>query len=69
MPPASLLAEALRHQETLTIARERLAAAAHVATHYRAIRLPALTATTARISAARKQPQPAWLHKAQPHSD
>jgi hypothetical protein len=47
MMPASLLAEAIRNQETIQSTRERLAAHAHVATHYRAIGLPALAAASA----------------------
>ncbi|CAN1492573.1 hypothetical protein MCEMSEM23_00236 [Rhabdaerophilaceae bacterium] len=69
MSPASLLAEALRHQEPLNIARERLSSAAHVATHYRAIRLPALAATTTRIAQSRRQGLPSQQANAATSSD
>lgn len=54
MNPASVLAEAIRNSETVNHARERLAAAEHVARHYRAIALPALAAATLRIAEIRK---------------
>lgn len=54
MNPASVLAEAIRNSETVTHARERLAAAEHVARHYRAIALPALAAATQRVADMRK---------------
>ncbi|HRE19846.1 MAG TPA: hypothetical protein PKW21_02270 [Rhabdaerophilum sp.] len=64
MNPASVLAEAIRNSETVAHARERLAAAEHVANHYRAIALPALAAATLRIAnvrKARRTRQPASL--------
>lgn len=54
MNPASVLAEAIRNSETVTHARERLAAAEHVANYYRAIALPALAAATLRIADTRR---------------
>lgn len=54
MNPASVLAEAIRRSETISNARERLAAADHVARHYRDIALPALAAATTRIAEMRK---------------
>lgn len=54
MSPASLFAESLRNRETIPMTRERLAAAGHIATHYRAIRLPALAAAATRIAERRR---------------
>jgi hypothetical protein len=54
MTTASLIAESLRHRETLETARERLSAAPLVAQHYKAIRLPALLAAAARVSERRR---------------
>ena len=54
MSAASLLAESLRHRETIDLARQRLNAAAHVAQHYRAISLPALAAAAARVAERRR---------------
>lgn len=50
----SILAEAIRNNETMQSARERVNAAAHVAAHYRAIALPALAAAAQRIAQRRK---------------
>jgi hypothetical protein len=50
MMPASIFAEAIRAEEAIHIARERLATRDHVARHYRAIALPALAAATQRIA-------------------
>jgi hypothetical protein len=44
MMPASILAEAIRNQEEIHIARERVAVRDHVARNYRAIALPAVAA-------------------------
>lgn len=46
MMPASIFAEAIRNEEAIHIARERLATREHVARNYRAIALPALAAAT-----------------------
>lgn len=46
MMPASIFAEAIRNEEAIQVARERLATREHVARHYRAIALPALAAAT-----------------------
>ncbi|PPD15312.1 MAG: hypothetical protein CTY25_07105 [Methylobacterium sp.] len=54
MQPASLFAESLRNRETILLARERIAAAGHIASHYRAIRLPALAAAAHRIAERRR---------------
>lgn len=54
MHPASLFAESLRNRETIPLTRERLAAAGHIATHYRAIRLPALAAAASRVAERRR---------------
>jgi hypothetical protein len=54
MTTASLIAESLRHHETLEKARERLSAAPLVAQYYSAIRLPALAAAAARIAERRR---------------
>jgi hypothetical protein len=44
MMPASILAEALRNQENIHIARERVAVRDHVARNYRTLALPAVAA-------------------------
>ncbi|MGL5446054.1 MAG: hypothetical protein ACRDBL_01955 [Rhabdaerophilum sp.] len=54
MTTASLIAESLRHRETLENVRERLSAAPLVAQYYKAIRLPALAAAAARVSERRR---------------
>ena len=54
MMPASLLAEAIRNQESVTFTRERLAATAHVAQNNRAIALPALAAAARHTRDLRK---------------
>jgi hypothetical protein len=54
MPPASLFAESLRNRETIPLTRERLAVAGHIATHYRAICLPALAAAASRVAERRR---------------
>lgn len=46
MMPASIFAEAIRNEEAIHVARERLATREHVARNYRAIALPALVAAT-----------------------
>lgn len=46
MMPASIFAEAIRNEEAIQVARERLATREHVARNYRAIALPALAAAT-----------------------
>lgn len=46
MMPASIFAEAIRNEEAIHVARERLATREHVARNYRAIALPALAAAT-----------------------
>jgi outer membrane protein TolC len=58
MNTPSLIVEALRNQETVAAARERLEAQPHVAQHYRAIRLPALAAAAARVSQRRRGRRP-----------
>lgn len=65
MMPASILAEAIRNEEPLHVARERLAAREHVARNYRAIALPALAAATQRVAAIRaaRPADPAADHK------
>ena len=55
MTPASLIAEAVRNQEPIQSTRDRVAAAAHVARHYRAIAMPALAAAAQRISNRRRK--------------
>jgi hypothetical protein len=54
MTTASLIAESLRHHETIETVRERLSAAQHVAKHYSPIRLPALAAAAARVAERRR---------------
>ncbi len=54
MSTASLFAESLRKRETIPLTRERLAAAGHIAKHYRAIRLPALAAAANRVAERRR---------------
>lgn len=44
MMPASIFAEAIRNEEAIHVARERVATREHVARNYRAIALPALAA-------------------------
>lgn len=50
----SVLAEAIRNNETIHSARERVSSAAHVMTHYRAIALPALAAAAQRVAKTRQ---------------
>jgi hypothetical protein len=54
MTTASLIAESLRHHESIENVRERLSAAPLVARYYPAIRLPALAAAAARIAERRR---------------
>jgi hypothetical protein len=54
MTTASLIAESLRHRETIETVRERLSAAPVVAKYYNAIRLPALAAAASRVSERRR---------------
>lgn len=48
MNSASIFAEAIRNNETLGTAKERLAIREHVARNYRAVALPALAAALQR---------------------
>jgi hypothetical protein len=60
MMPASILAEAIRNQEEIHIARERVAVREHVARNYRSIALPALAAAARprRTGTAPSRPMP-----------
>ena len=51
MNSASIFAEAIRNNETLGTAKERLAIREHVARNYRAVALPALAAALHRRAA------------------
>jgi hypothetical protein len=53
MTTTSLIAEAVKYQEHIQSARERIAVSEHVEKHYRQIALPALAAATRRIAARR----------------
>jgi hypothetical protein len=53
MMPASIFAEAIRNEEALHIARERLATREHVAQNYRAVALPAVAAAIRLVNSRR----------------
>lgn len=55
MMPASILAEAIRNQETVHVARERIESAPHVQANYRAIALPALAAAAKKVADKRRR--------------
>lgn len=53
MMPASIFAEAIRNEEAIHVARERLAAREHIAQNYRAVALPAVAAAVRLVNSSR----------------
>lgn len=53
MMPASIFAEAIRNEEAIHVARERVATREHVAQNYRAVALPAVAAAVRLVNARR----------------
>ncbi|OYU48571.1 MAG: hypothetical protein CFE31_08930 [Rhizobiales bacterium PAR1] len=54
MMPASIFAEAIRNEEAIHVARERLATREHIAQNYRAVALPAVAAAVRLVNSSRK---------------